>query len=188
MRKCKCGNEYIQYNSMMTKCAECLVFDVRKREAKRVKAEKKVYKKETKERRDASQPKSHWIKHAQKSFNKWVKLRDHAEPCISCQKYRSETAVLNGSNFHAGHFKSVGARDELRFEPLNCHKQCAYCNTHLSGNESAYRVNLIKKIGLEKVDWLEGPHHIPHRTVDEIQAIKTKYAKLARELKKELEL
>jgi hypothetical protein len=30
-----------------------------------------------------------------------------------------------------------------------------YCNQHLHGNESNYRIGLVKKIGEERVKWLE---------------------------------
>lgn len=184
MKKCKCGKEYIQYNSMMTKCVECMLVAGKKLTIKKVKA----FKDETYERKKALKSKHAWTKEAQIEFNRWVKFRDYNEVCISCGSNPNDEGITNGSRFDAGHYKSVGASKELRFEPLNCHKQCVKCNNYLSGNMVNYRINLIKKIGQKRVDWLEGPHEIPHRTIEDIKAIKVKYAKLARELKKELEL
>jgi len=81
--------------------------------------------------------------------------------------------VENGGVWDAGHFRSVGAAPEIRFEPLNCHKQCKSCNGTTIRNGSRiyvttferqetvhkrYRANLIERIGLEQVEWLEGPH------------------------------
>ena len=87
-------------------------------------------------------------KAAQSAFNAYIRARDSKEPCISCQKHHT-------GQYHAGHFKTTGARSELRFNEDNCHKQCAPCNNHLSGNIEHYRPNLIKKIGLERVEALD---------------------------------
>jgi len=108
---------------------------------------------------------------AQKSFNAFIRERDKDLPCMSCKESRKETAVHKGSNFHAGHYKSVGSKPELRFEELNCHKQCAYCNNFLSGNMENYRINLIEKIGLDKVEWLEGPHEPKKYTCADLKEI-----------------
>ena len=77
---------------------------------------------------------------------------------------------------------STGARPELRFEPLNVNKQCSACNNHLSGNIVEYRKALINKIGLEHLEWLEGPHEPKKYTVDDLREIKQHYTKLCREM------
>ena len=53
-----------------------------------------------------------------------------------------------------------------------------------SGNLGPYRMELIKRIGQEKVDWLEGPHEPKRYTIDDLKAIKAHYRALARELKR----
>lgn len=121
-------------------------------------------------------------KEAQKAFNAFIRKRDEYIDCISCGKERKETAVSSGSNFHAGHFKTAGGFPELRFEELNCHKQCAYCNNHLSGNVAEYRKNLIDKIGIDKVEWLEGPHKSKKYTCEDLKAIELKYKAKLKEL------
>jgi len=35
------------------------------------------------------------------------------------------------------------------------HKQCVSCNRFKHGNLIEYRINLVKKIGIKKVEWLE---------------------------------
>lgn len=50
-----------------------------------------------------------------------------------------------------------------------------------------YRINLVKKIGEEKVAWLEGPHEPKRYTVEELQAIKREYSRMERELRKKRE-
>lgn len=109
-----------------------------------------------------------WLREAQSVFNKYIRQRDKDAPCISCGRYH------NGQ-YHAGHYRSVGANPELRFDELNNHKQCSACNNHLSGNIVEYRKNLLVKIGQEKLDLLEGPHEPKKYTIDEIKAIKTHF-------------
>jgi hypothetical protein len=53
-----------------------------------------------------------------------------------------------------------------------------------SGNLGPYRIELIKRIGQEKVDWLEGPHEPKRYTIDDLKAIKAHYRALTRELKR----
>ena len=119
-----------------------------------------------------------WAKEAQKEFNTFIRLRDADLPCISCGRHHQ-------GQYHAGHFLSVGARPELRFDESNVHKQCAPCNTYLSGNAVLYRKGLVDCIGLAGVESLEGPHPTRHYTVDELKAIKTDYAARTRALKKD---
>lgn len=118
---------------------------------------------------------SHWRKKAQASFNKFIRLRDHSQGCISCRK------PFN-SKYDAGHYRSTGAHPELRFSELNNNGQCVHCNQHLSGNLIDYRIGLIDKIGLDKVEWLEGPHKPKRYTIEELKEIHKKYAKLNKEL------
>jgi len=109
-------------------------------------------------------------KAAQASFNAFIRLRDDARSCISCGRHHT-------GQYHAGHYRSRGAHPELRFEELNCHKQCAPCNNHLSGNISNYRPALIEKIGQDKVDWIEGPHEPKKYTCAELKEIELLYKK-----------
>ena len=71
---------------------------------------------------------------------------------------------------------------------MNCHKQCSACNdgNKLSGNIHEYRKGLIKKIGTEKVEWLEGPHDPAYLLEEGIIEIKVTYSKKARELEKQI--
>lgn len=111
------------------------------------------------------------LKKVQMAFNAWVRIRDSELPCISCGRHH------NGQ-WHAGHYLSTAARPELRFEPLNCWKQCAPCNTHLSGNIALYRAELVRRIGGEKVEWLEGPHAARKWTIEELMELQMHYRML----------
>jgi hypothetical protein len=120
---------------------------------------------------------SQHMKEAQVAFNAWVRLRDAGLPCVSCGRHH------NGQ-WHAGHYRTVGGSPELRFEPLNVWRQCAPCNNHQSGNIVNYRIELVKRIGEEKVAWLEGPHQPRKYTIEELKTIKAEYRAKARELKR----
>jgi len=117
-------------------------------------------------------------KAAQKAFNAYIRFRDSGLACISCGNMPNSSSYIGGSGIHAGHFKSCGAHSELRFNELNCHVQCFRCNVHLSGNIKGYRPALINKIGLDKVEWLEGEHEPKKYTCKELKEIELKYKKL----------
>jgi len=122
-------------------------------------------------------PRSQWLKEAQEAFNAFVRKQDEFRGCISCG--------TNNGKMNAGHYRSVGANPELRFEPLNVHKQCERCNTYLHGNLLGYRAGLKGRISEESLEWLEGPHPAKHYSIDDLKAIKTKYRALARQLEKQ---
>jgi hypothetical protein len=140
-------------------------------------AEKRQKEQKDKDRKAkvAARPKSWYTKEAQKWFNKFIRLRDDKEPCISCQRHHT-------GQYHAGHYRTVGSAPELRYDEDNCHKQCSPCNNHLSGNIVNYRPNLINKIGQERVDWLEGPHKPAKLSIDDLKLIIEKYKAKCKEL------
>lgn len=117
--------------------------------------------------------KSHQTQLTQRKFNEWCRLRDKGLPCISCG--------ITYGKMEAGHYRSRGAAPELRFEPLNVHSQCSQCNNSKSGNIGPYRIGLIRKIGIEKVEWLEGPHEPKKYTIEDLQELRKHYSRLIRE-------
>ncbi|RMV34295.1 Protein NinG [Pseudomonas savastanoi pv. phaseolicola] len=141
------------------------------------KALAEVGRREIKVRKEALKSRSDHMRDTQQAFNEWVRHRDAALPCVSCGRHHE-------GKYDAGHYRTVGSNPALRFEPLNCHKQCVPCNQHKSGNVVEYRINLVLRIGAEKVDWLEGPHEPQKYTVEELKALTAKYRALTRELKK----
>ena len=141
--------------------------------AKREKAEKK----DIRQRREKLKTRSDWMKEAQVAFNAWVRERDKDDPCISCQRYHQ-------GSYDAGHYRSRGAAPALRFNEDNCHKQCVPCNQHKSGNIIEYRINLIKKIGSARINFIESEHAPEKWTVEEIKAIRDLYRAKLKELKK----
>lgn len=136
-----------------------------------------VERKEIKVRKEKLKSRADHLKDAQTAFNAWVRERDALLPCISCGRHHD-------GQYHAGHYRTVGANPEIRFEPLNVWKQCAPCNNHLSGNLINYRIALLQRIGPDKVAWLEGPHEPKKYTIDDLKALTAHYRELTRELKR----
>ncbi|MDG6423741.1 recombination protein NinG [Pseudomonas syringae pv. actinidiae] len=141
------------------------------------KALAEVGRREIKVRKEALKSRSDHMKDTQQAFNEWVRHRDAALPCVSCGRHHQ-------GKYDAGHYRTVGSNPALRFEPLNCHKQCVPCNQHKSGNVVEYRLELVRRIGIVNVEWLEGPHEPQKYTVQELKALTAKYRALTRELKK----
>jgi len=86
-------------------------------------------------------------KDLQTNINKIVRLLDKGHPCISSG--RSNYTV------HAGHFYSVGANENLRFNLLNIWAQSDSDNTHKSGNELMFRKGLISTFGIELINEID---------------------------------
>jgi len=178
-RRCKvCHMPFEPRLPMQSVCgADCALSLARSKRAKAEKAERIRQRKADREKREKLKSRRDWEREAQQAFNAWVRLRDAGRPCISCGRQHT-------GQMHAGHYLSVGARPELRFEPLNVWLQCAPCNTYLSGNAVLFRRALVREIGEEKVQWLEGPHAPAKYTIEQLRAIRDKYRQKARELRK----
>ena len=151
---------------------------------KALKSLAQVERREIKVRKEKLKSRADYLREAQAAVNEFIRLRDGHLPCISCDSLPNDHDLMTGSRWDAGHYRSVGACPELRFEPLNIHRQCVRCNRNLSGNAVEYRIRLVLRIGAEKVDWLEGPHPARKYTVEEIKAIKADYRAKTRELKR----
>lgn len=181
-KKCRvagCRATFVPAQPFQTWCSpDCAVAIIRQRQEKQRKSFAQRERLEIKVRKEKLKTRADHLREAQAAFNEWVRLRDADRPCISCGRHHE-------GQYHAGHYRSVGANPELRFEPLNVWKQCAPCNTHLSGNLVNYRISLLQGIGAEKVEWLEGPHEPRKYTVEEIKTIKAEYRAKTRELKRD---
>jgi hypothetical protein len=130
-----------------------------------------------------------WIREVQAVFNKFIRARDAEKPCVSCGREEVEQTV--GGKWDCGHYLSVGSHPELRFEELNAAKQCKSCNggsgRYAKKNHTvsaSYRVELINRIGIERVEWLEGPHEHKHYSIEDLKAIKAEYKAKLKALEK----
>lgn len=131
-------------------------------------------------RKLAIQPLSYFHKQAQIAFNEYIRTRDAGRPCISCDRN-------TGAKMNAGHYRTVGASKETRYDETNCHLQCEHCNSYLSGNIGEYKPHLIAKIGQAAFDRLMGPHELKKWTREELQELAAHYRQKTRELNKNRE-
>lgn len=80
--------------------------------------------------------------------HEYIRLRDKGKPCISCgQSWHSD--------FQAGHFYKAELYSSLKFDETNINGQCPKCNLYSDGNESGYRVGLIKRYSKGFLDLLD---------------------------------
>lgn len=189
-KKCRvaeCGASFVPQRLGQAVCSpSCAIADAATNQANQEKARKslaQVERREIKVRKEKLKSRADHLREAQSAVNEYVRLRDARLSCISCGSQPDDNDLITGSRWDAGHYRSVGACPELRFEPLNIHRQCVKCNRNLSGNAVEYRIRLVLRIGADKVAWLEGPHEPRKYTVEEIKAIKAEYRAKARELK-----
>lgn len=149
----------------------------------RIQAQERHRKKEAQQGRQslkvrklAVKPLSYFAKQAQTEFNAYIRERDAALPCISCSRFHE-------GQYHAGHYRTVGANPELRFSEANCHKQCAPCNNHLSGNIEKYTPAIIAKIGTTAYQQLMGPHETARYRREDYERIRDEFKAKRKTLK-----
>ena len=136
-----CGEKFVAQRLGQAVCSpKCglAIKDVNQDKARKAIAE--VGRKELRAAKERIKPKGQYMREAQAAFNAWIRARDAAQPCISCGRHHD-------GKYDAGHYRTVGSNPALRFEPLNCHKQCVPCNQHKSGDIVNYRISLVVRIG-----------------------------------------
>lgn len=181
-KKCKnpsCGEKFVAQRLGQAVCSpKCGLAIKHVNEAKARKSLDQVGRAEIRVRKEKLKSRADHLKDTQHAFNAWIRARDAGQPCISC----GTTADVQ---YCAGHYRTTAASPELRFEPLNVNLQCnRNCNMGKSGNLLGYRPGLIAKIGIEAVEWLEGPHGPKRYTTEDLKAITAEYRAKTRELKK----
>jgi hypothetical protein len=113
-----------------------------------------------------------WIKIAQQTFNTYIRERDKNKVCISCAKPLPK-------KFDAGHYWNKHNHASLRFDELNVHGQCVYCNQHLHGNLIEYGINLENLIGSDEFTIMrEKAYETRKYSIDELKRITEYYKKM----------
>lgn len=109
----------------------------------------------------------------QKVFNAYIRKRDSVDGyfvCISCQRN------LPIEQMNAGHYVPVKNGSALRFNEFNVNGQCIKCNCFDEFHLIGYRKNLINKVGLDMVEWLENNRHeVKKWSHSELEEIIQKY-------------
>jgi hypothetical protein len=172
-----CKTPFLPFRGFETWCSpHCGLVVAEKRVAKQKAKQQRQERAETKSKLLELEPLEYFLKKAERACNAYIRARDAGKGCISCGRHDAD-------KWNAGHFISVGANRTLRFEEDNIHLQCARpCNKDKGGNIVEYRKALIKKIGLERVEWLEGWHPPVKRTREKVEAIEAYYKRKLKEL------
>lgn len=123
---------------------------------------------------------------AQREFNRYIRLRDTGRPCICCDQPMGDTA-LTGGGIDAGHYRSVGSANHLRYREDNVHAQRKDCNRFGAGRAVDYRIGLIRRIGLAAVEALENDNSVHRWTRQEVREIRDRYRALANALAKQIQ-
>lgn len=148
-----CGSTFTPARLMQAVCSPICA-------ARSVKAKNKQERASIKERKEKLKRIPDLIKEAQTAFNAWVRARDADERCISCGVLLSREAI--GGGFDAGHYRSRGSAAHLAFHEDNCHGQCKRCNRYGAGMAVDFRIGLVRRIGVERVEALEASN-APHK-------------------------
>lgn len=176
-KKCRwCKEAFKPWNSLQAACGpRCALSLERKKKQDRLDKEAKLLKQKVN-----ANDKEKRRKAAVRAFNRFIRLRDRGNPCISCGKPSIGDAA---GKFDAGHYIPAGNCTALRFDERNVNLQCHWnCNIQQSGNRTEYRKGLIEKYGQEVVDFLEGPQPTIDITVDWYREIEKTYKAKCKEM------
>lgn len=183
-RKCKCCPEkFIPRNTLQTvcspKCAIQLANQLSERKQKRLEKEQRD---ELRVRREKLKTKSDWAKEAQVAVNRYIFWRDFGRPCIACG--RPLNYGVRGGAVDASHYRSRGSASHLRYNVFNIHAGCVRCNRELSGNLIPFRINLIEKIGANRVEALEHDNTPRKFDIEYLKRAKAIFTRRARHYEK----
>ena len=127
-KKCRvatCRASFVPSRMGQAVCSPaCALIDGPRHAPKARKALADIERKDIKVRKEKLKSRADHLREAQAAVNEYVRLRDAHLPCISCDSTPNDNDLMTGSRWDAGHYRSVGACPELRFEPLNIHRQC----------------------------------------------------------------
>lgn len=181
-KKCKyksCGISFTPSRPLQSVCSP--ICGLKLAEYNRKKNAEKKLRRELREGREKLKTAADHAKEAQMIINRYVRLRDRNDGCISCDK----PSTWHGQ-WHASHLRSVGSSPSLRFNLWNIHKSCSVCNNHLSGNISEYLTRVREKIGDEKVDWLYSQNKPAKFDIDYLKRLKKVFRKKIRMIERRL--
>lgn len=178
-RKClNCKEIFTKVRPLQSCCGiPCAITHANKLKLARKRTEDRLERVITKKAREAIKTLTELANEAQVYCNRYILIRDADLPCISC-------GTTKPVQYAAGHYRSRGAAPHLRFNEDNIHKQCnSYCNNHNSGNIIPYRINLVVKMNLSRVEALENNNEIHKWQRDELIAKKEYFKLKIKELK-----
>ena len=174
-RKGGCGERFTPMRAMQAacslRCAQAFVDTAKARAAATARAQDA---RQTRAKLEALQPKQYWLKRAEKAVNRYVRARDFKRGCISCHLPASWPG-----QWHASHYRSVGAASAMRFNLWNIHKACSVCNNHKSGNIAEYRPRIVALLGADRVEWIASQNSRAEYSVEYLKRMAAVFSRKA---------
>jgi hypothetical protein len=160
---------------------ECAAEYAKRQRVRKGRAEGRQIRSQIREQREKLKTRQQWLKEAQSEVNKYIRYRDELAglPCISCGRHHS-------GSYDAGHYRSVSAAPQLRFDEANVHRQCVPCNQHKSGNAIEYRKGLVARIGAQEVERIESDSRVVKWSIEDAKRIKAEYKDKSETLKERI--
>jgi len=175
-KNCKELFKVVRFNSKFCDAIDCKAVEALQNLNKLKQKEVKEWKKRKKEIVKGMETVQDLMKIVQVTFNKFIRLRDKGQPCISCN-------VVMTKKINACHYYSSGGHKNLTFNPDNVHSGCERCNSYLAGNLTEYRKGLIKRIGIKRVEKLDELAHVTRKyTREELRELNGLYKQKIKEL------
>lgn len=145
MAKCKiCKTKFIPRFSTLQPCCEnpkCIISYTK------IQEEKSWQKRKAKMKVENMSSDGYRSTVIQPLINEIARLIDYGQPCIATGRFIGKS---NG-----GHFVSVGANRSSSLNLHNIHIQSFESNSHKSGDESNYRLGIIKVYGNEYFEFID---------------------------------
>lgn len=173
-----CNNTFIKYRSFEKYCVDCATVAGLEKLAKKKRQEAAKEKKADNAKRKELTSISVFEKRAERAVNSYVRERDRHLGCVSCDK----PANWDGQ-WHASHFRSVGAASAVRYNLWNIHKSCWICNKLYSGRIDQYEPVLVQRIGQKRVDWLKSQNQITRYSREWLERVARIFNKKTKRLK-----
>jgi hypothetical protein len=183
-KKCReCKKIFMPTRKIQPVCDtfECKVAYATKSAEKSATARKKRLRADDKVKLEKYKTWQEWFNECKAIAQKYARLRDRLDGCISCDKASDWWGQWHGSHFRpAGNFKAVA------LNLLNIHKGCSECNNYKSGNLIEFQDRLIVKIGQDRVDWLKSQTQPYRHSIEYLKRYKQVMGKRLRRLEKRI--
>lgn len=129
----------------------------------------------TRDRKEAAKTTGRLKAEAQAAFNAWIRYRDLSagQTCICCGKPFDPQKP--GGSVDAGHYLSRGTAPHLRFDERNVHAQRKNCNRPGGTTAAAFRLGVIRRIGLAAVEALEADTEQRRYRAEDYRLIRDQY-------------
>lgn len=95
------------------------------------------------------------IKDLDQAFNAYIRKRDEAKPCISCNKFYTKRNPIQAGHYHSCRYKAI------RWDEQNVNGQCFGCNIGHQGNFHGYTKGILLRYGNKVLERLEMKMHNP---------------------------